>query len=107
MTQHSVQPRDVKDYGFLSFARNMWKNIGKSISKNVSSKYRQRLLDHAKQSATDALKADSKKQFNKQQKQLVIKLAINLLNTPQNNSKTVINKEDIYLQKKDSKLLIM
>ena len=34
----------------------MGKNIGKNISKSLSGKYRQKLLDHAKQSATDALK---------------------------------------------------
>ena len=37
MTRYSVQPRDqifVKGYGFLSFA----KNIDKNISKNLSSK---------------------------------------------------------------------
>ena len=33
---------------------------------------RQKLLGHAKQSATDALKTASEKQFKKQQKQLVI-----------------------------------
>ena len=56
----SVQPRDrifVKGYGFLSFA----KNIGKSISKNLGAKYSQKLLDHAKQSAIDALKTSSKR----------------------------------------------
>ena len=34
MTCYSVQPRyqiHVKDYGFLSFAKNMDKNIGKSF----------------------------------------------------------------------------
>ena len=75
MTHYSVQPRDqifVKGYGFLSFARNIGKNIGKSISKNLSSKYSQKLLDHAKQSPTDAFKTASKKQFQKQQNQLVI-----------------------------------
>ena len=56
MTCYSVQPRDQKfGKGFLSFARNM----GKSISKNLSSKYSQKLLDHAKQCATDALKTAS------------------------------------------------
>ena len=34
----------------------MIKNIGKNISKNLSGKYRQKLIDHPKQSATDALK---------------------------------------------------
>ena len=35
--------------------------MGKSKNKNLSSKYNQKLLDHAKQSATDALKTASKK----------------------------------------------
>ena len=37
MTRYLVQPRDlifVKDYGFLSFAKNMSKNIVKNMSKN-------------------------------------------------------------------------
>ena len=37
MTRYLVQPRDLifaKDYGFLSFAKNMSKNIGKNMSKN-------------------------------------------------------------------------
>ena len=71
----SVQPRDiifVKGYGFLSFAKNMRKKIGKNISKNLSSKYipgrlavRQKLLDHAKQSETDAFKTAWKKAIQK------------------------------------------
>ena len=51
----------VKGYGFLSFARNMGKNIGKNVIKDLSSKCRRKRLDHAKQSATDALKTASKK----------------------------------------------
>ena len=35
------------------------KNFGKNISKSLSSKYSQKLLVHAKQSATDALKTAS------------------------------------------------
>ena len=56
--RYSVQPRGrifVKDYGFLSFAKNMSKNIGKNISKILSGKYSpdmlamcKKLLDHAK-----------------------------------------------------------
>ena len=64
MTRYSVQPRDrifVKDYEFLSFTRNMGKNVGKNISKSLNSKYSQILLDHAKQSDTDALKTSSKR----------------------------------------------
>ena len=64
MTSCSVQHRDrtfVKGYKFLSFAKNIGKNICKNISKNLSGKYSQNLLDHAKISATDALKASSKR----------------------------------------------
>ena len=53
MAHYSVQPRDrsfVKGYGFLSFAKNMGKNIGKKCSH-----------DHAKQSTTDALKTTSER----------------------------------------------
>ena len=60
MTACSVQPSDwifVKSYGFLSFAKKMDKNIGKSLR----GKYSQKLLDHAKESATDTLKTSSEK----------------------------------------------
>ena len=39
----------------------MGKKIDKNISKNVSGKYSQKLIDHAKKSATDAPKTTSKK----------------------------------------------
>ena len=69
MTGYSVLPRDqifVKGYGFLSFAGNMDRNIGKNIIKMfLSSKYSQKLIDHAKQSATDALKTASKRVIQK------------------------------------------
>ena len=45
----------------------MVENIGKNITKKLSSNYNQKLLDHAKQSATDAqMKLLRKKQFKKQ-----------------------------------------
>ena len=65
---YSIDPKDrifVKGYGFLSFANNMIKNIGKSICKTLSSKYSQKLLDHAKQSATDVLTTTSKRVIQK------------------------------------------
>ena len=68
MACFSFQPRDpifVKGYGFLSIAKNMSKNDGKNISKNLSGKYSQKLLNHAKQSATDALKTISKRAIQK------------------------------------------
>ena len=46
--------------------------ISKNISKNLSGKYSQNLLDHARQSAADALKTTSKRVIQKQQKQLMI-----------------------------------
>ena len=70
--RYSVQPRDrifVRDYGFLSFARNMGKNIGKNISENLSGKYSQKLLDHAKKSVTDSFQTSSKSVIQKRQKQ--------------------------------------
>ena len=67
MMHCSVEPRDhmlVKNYGFLSFA----KNISKKLNKNLSCKYSpgmlatcQKLLDHAKNSSTDVLKISSKR----------------------------------------------
>ena len=50
----------AKGYGFLLFAKRTTSYIGKSISKNVSGKHSHKLLDHAKQSATNAVKTASK-----------------------------------------------
>ena len=68
MTRYSVQPRErvfVKRYVFLSFAKNMSKYIRKNTSRNLISKYSQKLIDHAKQSATDALQTVSKTAIQK------------------------------------------
>ena len=43
----------------------MGRNIGENISKNLSSKCSQKYLDHAKPSATDALKTVSKREIQK------------------------------------------
>ena len=64
MVRYSVPVRDrifVERYGLLSFDKNM----RKSICKNLSNKYNQKLLDYAKQSATDALKTASKRDIKK------------------------------------------
>ena len=63
--RYSIEPRDriyVKGYGFLSFAKN--------IGKNLRNKYGQKLLDSAKTSTTDAIKTAQKGKFKKPQKQL-------------------------------------
>ena len=65
--RYSTEPRDriyVKGHGFLSFAKN--------IGKNLSNKSSQKLIDTAKKSTTDAIKTASKKQYKKLQKLLVI-----------------------------------
>ena len=43
----------------------MGRNIDQNTSKNLSSKYSQKLIDHANQSATDALKTASKREIQK------------------------------------------
>ena len=58
--RYSLEPRDrmyVKGYGFLSFAKNM--------GKNLSNKYGQKLLWTAKKSTTDAIKNASKTAIQK------------------------------------------
>ena len=68
MPRYLVPPREKifeKGYGFLSFAKKMVKNTGINISKNLSDKYSQTLFDHAKQSATYALKTTSKRVIRK------------------------------------------
>ena len=58
--RYSIEPRDriyVKGYGFLSFAKNM--------GKNLSNKYGQKRLDSAKKSTTDAIKTVSKRAIQK------------------------------------------
>ena len=59
------KPIFVNGYGFLSFAKHISKNIGKNKTKNLSGKYNQKLFDHAKKSATDALKTSSKRAISK------------------------------------------
>ena len=64
MTGYSVEHREwifVRGYGFLSLAENIGKNISKNISKNLSGKYSQKLLNHAKQSATGAFETALKR----------------------------------------------
>ena len=58
--RYSIEPRDriyVKGYGFLSFAKN--------IGKNLSNKYGQKIIDTSKKSTTDAIKNASKRAIQK------------------------------------------
>ena len=81
----------------------MGKNIDNNISKNLSSKYSQKLLDHAKISSADATKIASKRAIQKTAgaaRDLIgNKIADKIMklssNSPQNSSKTVeIETED-------------
>ena len=57
---YSIEPRDriyVKGYGFLSFAKN--------IGKNLSNKYSEKVIDSAKKFTTHAIKTTSKRAVQK------------------------------------------
>ena len=57
---YSIEPREriyVKGYGFMSFAKN--------IGKNLSNKYSQKIIDTNKKSATDAIKTASQRAIQK------------------------------------------
>ena len=64
---YSIEPserRYVKEYGFLSFARNIGTHATKA-AKNLNNNYGQQLADSAKKSATDALKIAGKRAIQK------------------------------------------
>ena len=64
---YSIEPRErryVQVYGFLSFARNIGTHAAK-VAKNMSNKYRQKLVDTSKKSATDGIKTASKRAIPK------------------------------------------
>ena len=124
--RYSVQPRDqifAKGYGSLLFAKDMDKNIGENISKILSGIYSQKLFDHAKKSAIDALTKSSKRVIQKTAEStsdfITNKIADRITkvskNSWQNYSETVTNEHDnetniyiyIYIQEKDKKSLII
>ena len=129
MTRHSIHPRDpifLKSYGFLSFAKNTIKHKGKNINKNLSGKYSQKLLNHAKRSATDARKTTSRKVIQKTAEgfgdlignQIADKVMKVSRTSPQNSLQLKMKqkilgmikrylKKKIYLRKKDRKLLMI
>ena len=110
--RYSIEPRDrvyVKRYRFMSFARS------------VSNKYRKKLVDTAKKSATDAIKTASKRSIQKTAEATGDLVGNNIADKITSVSKKSINKlpandEDvelttlkniyIYHLKKDSELLM-
>ena len=58
--RYSIEPKDriyIKGYGFLSFEKNM--------GKNLSRKYGQKRLDSPNESTADVIKTDSKRAIQK------------------------------------------
>ena len=118
--RYSIEPRErryVKGYGFLSFARNLGTHATK-VAKNFNNKYGQKLADSTKKSATDALKIAGKRAIQKTAEasgDLVdnfIADKITSIKKKQQLSHTQMQltmkhqKKDIYLHKKDKKILI-
>ena len=121
--RYSTVPRDriyVKGYGFLSFAKNM--------GKNLSIKYGQKLFDSAKKSATDTIKTASKRAIQKTAKAtggLIGNKTDKITNASKKSDGNIemetnraslkdegkaspkdVPKKDTYLQKTDNKLLM-
>ena len=77
-------------------------NIGKNISKDLSGKYSHKRLDHAKQSAIDALKTSSERIIQKPAEATGDLIGNKIANkgtkvsrsSPQNDSKTITNEHD-------------
>ena len=98
----------------------IWVKILVNINKNFSGKYSQKLLDHAKITETDLVRTFSKKVIQKKAEATGDLIGNKIANriskgskiSQQNNSETVTNEhdkeipKDIYLQKKDEKLLM-
>ena len=110
--RYSIEPRDriyVKLYGFLSFAKNM--------GKNIHNNYSQKRLDSAKKSTTDVMKTASKRAIQKTSEAtgdlIGNKIADKTTSVSKKSTKELRNsetevdkpKKDTYLQKKDNKLL--
>ena len=116
--RYSIEPRDriyVKGYGFLSFAKN--------IGKNLSNKYGQKIFDTAKKSTTDAIKTVSKRAIQKTAKAtgdlIGNKIADEITSISKKSNEELPNnddkkedveittrKKDMYRQKKDKELLM-
>ena len=114
--RYSIEPRDriyMKGYGFMSFAKN--------IGKNLSNKYSQKIIDTAKKSATDAIKTASQRVIQKTAEatgDLVgNKIAYKITSISKKNllksylllmkmQNYLLVKKDIYRRKKDNKLLM-
>ena len=110
--RYSLEPGEriyLKGYGFLSFTKNM--------TKNVSNKHGQKLLNSAEKSATDVIQTPSKRAIQKTVEatgdlignKIADKIASVSKKSPkelQNDEIEAPKKKDTYLQKKGNKLLM-
>ena len=113
--RYSIEPRErryIKGYGFLSFARNIGTHAAK-VTKNMGNKYSQKFVDSAKKSATDAIKTASKRTIQKTAEatgySIGNKIADKITSASKNHRMKLIMKylkRDIFLQKKDKRLLM-
>ena len=96
--RYSIEPRYrryIKVYGFLSFAKN--------IGKNLINKYSEKLLDSAKNSTTDGIKTTSKRAIQKTAEAtgdlIGNKIVDKITKAPQKKANDEIEtpKKDIYL----------
>ena len=117
--RYSIEPRErryVKGYGFLSFTRNIGTHATKA-AKNLNNKYGQKLSDFAKKSATDVLKIANKRAIKKTAEAcgdpvgsfIADKLQVFQKNQQVNHTQMQLamkyQKKDIYLHKKDLRLI--
>ena len=89
--------------------------MGKNISKNLSDKYNQKLLDHAKQAATDTLKKTSKRVIQKTAEatgDFIGNISASRISKRLKNSQTVTNENDkeipkeIYISQEERQKII-
>ena len=128
--RYSIEPRErryVKGYGFISFAKNIGTHAAK-VAKNMSHKYSQKIVDTAKKSATDAIKTASERAIQKTAEATgdlignkiadkitanhrpkdVTSASKNHIMKKYSQMKLIMKylKRDIFLQKKDKRLLM-
>ena len=92
--RYSIEPKNriyVKGYGFLSFAKN--------IGKNLSNKYSQKLLDSANKSARDAIKTPANRAIQK-----TAEATSDLIGNKIGDKKTSVSKNSKKLPKDDVEL---
>ena len=84
--------------------------MGKNIGKNLSGKYSQKVIDSAKKLTTDVLKVASKRAIQKTPEAtgdlIGDKIADKIIKASQKKLMIKYQEKDVYLQKKDNKLLM-